>query len=140
MYFLDRRQGHRRRRQALQRAGGLLRRGARRGRRAARRAVSEAAGTMRHAAHPRALQKPPPDDVTLARKVETEIFRRADAPKSTVNVSAVGGIVELRGHVASPEQSRQLERGARRIRGVREVRNLLHVSAGTPPTEARGTS
>jgi osmotically-inducible protein OsmY len=134
MYFLDRRQGHRRRSQAVQRTGGLLRRGARRGKRAARHAASDAAGSLRRAAHPRVTQKPPSDDVTLARKVETEIFRPADAPKSTVNVSAVGGVVELRGHVDRSEQIKQLERMARRVRGVRDVRNLLHLSGTPAPT------
>jgi len=86
------------------------------------------------------MQKPPPDDVTLARKVETEIFRPADAPKGTVNVSAVDGVVELRGHVESSDQISQLERSARRIRGVRDVRNLLHLSGTRPPTEAGGGS
>jgi hypothetical protein len=136
MYFLDPRQGHRRRSQAVQRAGALLRRSARRGKRAARHAASDAAGTVRRAAHPRLTQKPPPDDVTLARKVETEIFRPPDAPKSTVNVSAVSGVVELRGHVDSPEQVTQLERMARRVHGVRDVRNLLHLSGTPAPTDA----
>jgi BON domain len=138
MYFLDRRQGHRRRTHAVQRAAGALRRGARRGKRAARHAASDAAGTLRRAAHPRVMQKPPPDDVTLAHKVETEIFRPAGAPKGTVNVSAVHGIVELRGHVETSKQIRQLERSARRIRGVRDVRNLLHLSGAPAPTDGAG--
>jgi osmotically-inducible protein OsmY len=70
--------------------------------------------------------------VTLARKVETELFRPADAPKATVNVNAVDGVVFLRGTAPTPEQITALERKARAIPGVREVENLLH-PPGTPP-------
>ena len=37
------------------------------------------------------------DDATLAHKVETELFRPADAPKSQVSVNVNDGVVELRG-------------------------------------------
>src|SRR4051812_10861234 len=40
------------------------------------------------------------DDVTLARKVESEIFRDADAPKGQVSVDVQAGVVYLRGTVA----------------------------------------
>jgi hypothetical protein len=43
--------------------------------------------------------------VTLARGVESEIFRPADAPKGKVSVNVAHGVVELRGEVL-PEQSR----------------------------------
>ncbi len=39
------------------------------------------------------------DDVTLTRKVETEIFRPQGAPKGKVDVNAVEGVVWLRGEV-----------------------------------------
>lgn len=66
------------------------------------------------------------DDTTLARKVETEIFRPADAPKGRVDVNAHDGVVELRGTVDRPEQITQLVAATQRVDGVREVRNLLH--------------
>ena len=37
--------------------------------------------------------------MTLARKVESEIFRAADAPKGAVSVNAENGVVFLRGEV-----------------------------------------
>ena len=37
------------------------------------------------------------DDATLAHKVETELFRPADAPKGQVSVNVNDGVVELRG-------------------------------------------
>jgi osmotically-inducible protein OsmY len=138
MFFFDRKSGRRRRTMVFQRTAGLARRGARRGKRAARHVASDATGTVRRAAHPRRFQSAPTDDVTLAHKVETEIFRAADAPKGTVNVSAVQGVVELRGHVDDEAQMKHLVRGARRIRGVREVRNLLHLTGTTASSDGVG--
>jgi osmotically-inducible protein OsmY len=66
------------------------------------------------------------DDVTLARKVETEIFRPADAPKGAVSVSVVDGVVELRGQLDDAEQIQALAEQAKRVEGVKDVRNLLH--------------
>ena len=69
--------------------------------------------------------KPQPDDVTLARKVETEIFREADVPKGQIDVNAENGVVVLRGEVGKPELIRDLEEKTRNVQGVREVENLL---------------
>jgi osmotically-inducible protein OsmY len=74
----------------------------------------------------------PDDDVTLARKVESEIFRDADAPKGQVNVQAVNGVVELRGQLEDRAVIQDLEAKARNVTGVREVRNLLHLPGETP--------
>jgi osmotically-inducible protein OsmY len=76
--------------------------------------------------------KPQPDDVTLARKVETEIFRDADVPKGQINVNAENGKIVLRGEVGKPEMIRDLEKRAKSVQGVSEVENLLHL----PGTEA----
>ena len=72
------------------------------------------------------------DDVTLARKVESELFREDDAPKGQLDVNAADGVVQLRGEVDSPELIDALVRRARSVRGVRDVENLLQ----TPGTEA----
>jgi osmotically-inducible protein OsmY len=93
--------------------------------------VSEARGAAERALHPRSRQSPPADDITLAHKVETEIFRPSDAPKGTVNVNAVDGVVFLRGVAESSKQIRELESKVEAIPGVREVKNLLHLP-GTP--------
>jgi osmotically-inducible protein OsmY len=68
------------------------------------------------------------DDVTLARKVESEIFRPADAPKDKVSVSVADGVVELRGELDDPEQVEQLGKTAKGVEGVKDVRNLLHTA------------
>jgi hypothetical protein len=66
------------------------------------------------------------DDVTLARKVETELFRPADAPKGQVSVNVNDGVVELRGELPDQKQIDELGETARKIGGVKDVRNLLH--------------
>jgi osmotically-inducible protein OsmY len=131
-YLFDPQLGKRRRTRALQRTAGFARRRVRRATRAARRTGSEVRGLGRKATHPRWRQSAPADDVTLAHKVETEIFRPVGAPKGSVDVNAVDGVVWLRGQVNRLEQLHELEERARDVVGVKEVRNLLHLP-GTPP-------
>jgi BON domain len=68
------------------------------------------------------------DDVTLARKVETELFRPADVPKGSISVNVNDGVVELRGELPDPGQIEKLGDTARKIDGVKDVRNLLSTS------------
>jgi hypothetical protein len=68
--------------------------------------------------------------------VETEIFRGRGAPKATVNVNVVDGVVWLRGEVKRPEQVRRLEQNARSVPEVRGVENLLHLVKTPAPTRA----
>ena len=74
-----------------------------------------------------------PDDVTLARKVESEIFRSADAPKGAVSVNAENGVVFLRGVVEDREWIGRFEDETRKVGGVKEVRNLLHLTGTEAP-------
>jgi hypothetical protein len=120
----------------LQRGGGIVRGTARVTGRLGRRAASDTFGVVQRVRHLRRTPKPGMDDVTLTRKVETEIFRGARAPKSTVNVNVVDGVVWLRGEVKRPEQIRSLERKARAVPEVREVENLLHLVKTPAPTRA----
>jgi osmotically-inducible protein OsmY len=79
--------------------------------------------------------KPQTDDVTLARKVETEIFRDSDIPKGRINVNAENGKVVLRGEVEEPELIKDLEKRTKKVQGVEEVENLLHVPGTPAPTK-----
>jgi osmotically-inducible protein OsmY len=76
---------------------------------------------------------PQPDDVTLARQVESEIFRDADVPKGQINVNAENGKVVLRGEVDSPELIDDLVGKARKVQGVQDVENLLHTPGRPAP-------
>jgi len=73
------------------------------------------------------------DDVALARKVETVIFRDDDVPKGKIDVNAADGTVWLRGEAKTPEMIKALERQATAIPEVKKVENLLHL----PKTPAR---
>jgi hypothetical protein len=75
-----------------------------------------------------------PNDAALAKKVESELFRDASIPKGAINVNAEQGMIVLRGEVGDAEQREQIEVAARRIPGVWEVRNLLHLPGEPAPT------
>jgi osmotically-inducible protein OsmY len=75
------------------------------------------------------------DDVTLARKVETEIFRSADAPKGDVSIDVQAGVVYLRGTVDSDEWIQRFADDAQKVDGIKGVKNLLH-RPGTPAPAA----
>ena len=79
------------------------------------------------------------DDVSLARKVETHIFRPHDAPKGDVSVDVDAGVVYLRGIAEQPWRDR-FGAEALQVAGVTGVKNLLH-APGTPapPAPPRGT-
>lgn len=133
-WFLDPERGRRRRHMARDRTLALSRRSARN---AARRAEFTA-GPIRGAAHraQHAVRPGPPrdyDEVTLTRKVETEIFRPADAPKGSVNVNVHEQVVELRGVVDRPEQIAALGEAAAAVEGVERVENLLHTPGAPIP-------
>jgi gas vesicle protein len=128
--FFDPQQGRRRRKELLDRSAALLRRTGRRAERAGRGVGARVYGISQHLQH---LKEEPKDldDVTLARKVETEIFRDADVPKGQINVNVQEGVVQLRGEVPDPHMLNDLVEKARKVQGVRDVESLLHLP-GTP--------
>jgi osmotically-inducible protein OsmY len=107
-YFLDPDNGRRRRKTTADRLAALARRHGR----------SDASATET------------PDDATLARNVESEIFRDADVPKGKINVDAENGKVVLRGEADSPGMIDDLVGKARSVQGVQDVESLLQVSGG----------
>jgi osmotically-inducible protein OsmY len=74
------------------------------------------------------------NDPAIKNAVETEIFRPADAPKGDVNVNVEYGIVVLRGEVPDREWMERFVAGARGVRGVVDVRNLMHLPGEPAPT------
>ena len=124
-YFFDPENGKRRRKVTADRVAALMRR---HGGRLMKGTGSQAHALKQKATHLREEPKPQPDDVTLARKVETEIFRGADVPKGKINVNAENGKVVLRGEVDSPEMIEDLVSKARKVQGVQDVESLLTAS------------
>jgi osmotically-inducible protein OsmY len=134
-YFFDPEQGRRRRAMTGDRIAGFFRRRARQGERLGRGVSAQAEGLVQKAKHLEEEPKPQPDDVTLTRKVETEIFRDAEVPKGQINVNAENGKIYLRGEVGKPELIKDLEKRARKVQGVTEVENLLHLPGTEAPTK-----
>jgi osmotically-inducible protein OsmY len=133
VYFLDPQQGARRRAMARDRVLAFFRSRGRDAARVGRKASSEAYGLKQQVAHRREVPKDF-DDQTLKAKVESEVFRPADAPKGEVNVNVENGVVYLRGQVEQPQLIDDLEQRVRAVQGVRDVENLLHIPGTEAPT------
>ncbi|HKG09223.1 MAG TPA: BON domain-containing protein [Gaiellaceae bacterium] len=132
-YFFDPDSGKRRRAMARDRALAFFRQRGRQLGRTAGGVQAEAQGLVQKAKHARADEKlADPNDASLARKVETEIFRDPEVPKGQIDVNAEDGVVILRGEVERPELIKDLEEKTRSVQGVKGVENLLH----TPGTDA----
>ena len=128
-YFFDRQKGARRRHMVRDRTRAVLRRRSRDAVRRAKYLEGVAEGVAYKAAH--AVpgvggHKEPPDDVTLAQKVESIAFRKAGVPKGQVSVNADNAVIYLRGQLESDAQIEELVRATRAIEGVNGVKNLLH--------------
>ena len=136
-YFLDPQGGARRRNQTKDKTVSTVKSSASDLAGTARPAANKAQGVV-HAATPPTPGNGAHDDITLARKVETEIFRSPDAPKSGVSVNVENGVVFLRGTVDDQAWIDRLGTDARQVQGVKEVRNLLH-RPGTPTPVAPAT-
>jgi osmotically-inducible protein OsmY len=136
-HFLDPASGRRRRNQLREQAASKASSGASQAAGAATHAAAKAKGAVATATPsvPGAHRIDDVDDVTLARKVETEIFRAADAPKGEVSVDVQAGVVYLRGTVADERWIERLADDAKNVDGIKGVKNLLH-RPGTPAPAA----
>jgi osmotically-inducible protein OsmY len=130
-YFLDPQEGRRRRHVTRDKALSLARHGTKRGRKLVHHVSADARGYVERAKHARGGGAEL-DDATLVDKVESIVFRNRDVPKGRININAENGVVFLRGEVDRPELVDALEARVRKVRGVRDVENLLHTSAEPP--------
>lgn len=78
-----------------------------------------------------------PNDVTLARKVESEILGRPEIPKGSILVNVERGRVVLRGRVDRAQLRDELTRLVLAVDGVDEVENLVHLP-GEMPSSTQG--
>jgi osmotically-inducible protein OsmY len=132
-YLFDPQSGRRRRALLRDKSAAYVRKSGRETARAGRAVAAEAYGVSQKAQH---LKEEPKeyDDATLAQKVQSEIFRDADVPKGQINVNAEDGIVVLRGEVERPELMETLVERTRKVQGVRDVQNLMHLPGTPAPT------
>jgi hypothetical protein len=136
-YLLDLERGRRRRHLLVDQAAASARRSSRHAARAIRIAFARAEGKARGFVHQgRSPREEQPDDVTLAHKVESIVFRDPKFPKGQISINAEQGAVFLRGQVDRPELIHELEQAVRKVPGVHGVENLLHLP-GTPARTSR---
>jgi osmotically-inducible protein OsmY len=138
-FFLDPENGKRRRHEARDRFFAFFRRGSEEAARKARYAEGVARGAAHEAATAvagKGSQAGELDDLELAHKVETEIFRNREVPKGDINVNAENGVVYLRGQVEREELIEELVEATRAVDGVRGVESLLHVPGTPAPTKS----
>jgi osmotically-inducible protein OsmY len=131
-YFFDPNSGSRRRHMLRDRAAGFFRSSGRQAARAGRGVAAEAYGVSQRVQH---LKEQPKefDDATLANKIRSQVFRDPDVPKGQLNVNVQNGVVQLRGEVARPDLIEDLVEQTRKVQGVREVENLLHLPGTQAP-------
>ena len=124
-FFLDPRSGKRRRHLVRDRTRAAFRRRARTVERHAHYEAGKLVGVA-HAITHHQHAMPELDDVSLVRKVESELFRDRTIPKGPISINADRGIVVLRGQLDDAQQIQRIEREVRDVAGVRDVENLLH--------------
>jgi BON domain len=131
-YFFDPQNGTRRRHVAADRAAAFFRQGGRQAARAGRGVAAEAYGVSQKVQH---LKEEPKDfdDATLAAKIRSEVFRDPDVPKGKLNVNVQNGVVQLRGEVPRQDLIEDLVEQTRKVQGVRDVENLLHLPGSEAP-------
>jgi osmotically-inducible protein OsmY len=136
-HFLDPASGRRRRHQLRERAASKASSGASHAASTASYAAGKAKGAVATAtpSMPGSHRIDDVDDVTLARKVESEIFRDPEAPKGQVSIDVQAGVVYLRGTVGDQAWIDRLADEAKKVDGIKGVKNLLH-RPGTPAPAA----
>jgi hypothetical protein len=115
---------------SLARASAAVRRRAHRVERHAHYEAGKVAGIAHNVTH-RSHLASELDDVSLVRKVESELFRDRTIPKGQISLNADSGIVVLRGEIEDQQLIRRIERDV--LAGVRDVENLLHLQSVPPP-------
>ncbi len=136
-YLLDPERGRKRRHLIRDRTAAAARRGTRRITRTTHVTAARARGRTKgivHRLQPHRVEAL--DDVTLAHKVESVLFRDPAVPKERISVNAEDGTVFLRGQIDRPELIHDLEEAVRKIAGVRDVENLLHLPGEPAPSHA----
>lgn len=134
-FLLDPDRGNARRSQLVDRIAAAARSGRRRGERAAR-GVGAGASAMVARTSAALRERPERDenDAALASRVESELFSDPSIPKGSLNLNAENGIIVVRGEVADADMRERIETAIRRVPGVWEVNNLVHLPGEPAPT------
>ena len=135
MYLLDPQHGRTRRAKLQDQLGALFRQGAREASRKSEYVGGRMEGLRHAVSEVGSSDAPPASDETLTAKIESEVLSRADYPKGSINVNTVEGIVEVRGTCETQKQITELEQQVRKISGVVDVRNYLHLPNTPAPNK-----
>ena len=131
-YLFDPALGRARRAKLSDQIGAFFRRGARTAQKKADHVSSQAAGTAQKVAHGARSEDVPPNDQALTDKVKSEAL---GGPTGKIAVNSEGGVVVLRGEVSSLEEIGDIEQRVRKVTGVLDVNNLLHLPGQPPPNK-----
>ena len=127
-FLADPDRGRARRARLLDQGAAVVRRTGRHAGRAVHGVAATASGALKAASHARASSSTgATDDVTLAARATTELFRDPAVPKGSINVNVERGTIVLRGEVPTAEMRDRLGDEAERIDGAWSVHNLLRV-------------
>lgn len=138
-WLADPQRGRGRRAQLADQGMATARRVVRRGERAARSIGANASAAVRSAQHARGPGGTgATDDVTLAARAETELFRDPDVPKGSINLNAERGVLVLRGQVPDAGMRDRLGEQAEKVDGAWSVQNLLTVEGEEVGAARRG--
>lgn len=136
-YVFDPERGRSRRARTRDRLAGACRHSVRRVGRSFRAMRARSLGQFRRGVHAvRPVRKEYVDDVTLAHRVESEVYRDNHVSKGALNISAFEGAVVLRGALKRPDEIRELESKVAKVPGVRRVESLLHLEGTPAPNKA----
>jgi hypothetical protein len=139
-YFFDPHMGRTRRTRARDMLMGRIRRGTDRLERLRGRVASDAEGLIRRATHEVPDDTLHPTDGTLAHKVESEVLGKGEVPKGRILVNVEEGVVVLRGELDDEKTIHRIERDTRKLPGVADVRNLIHLPGEPAPNKAAAQS
>lgn len=110
----------------------------RRGARETARKTEYARGHVEGLRHLGSSDSPPASDEALNDKIQSEILGRWNYPKGSISINTVGGVVELRGTCETVDQIDDLEQEVRKVSGVVDVHNYLHLP-NTPAPNKQGS-
>jgi osmotically-inducible protein OsmY len=138
-YLFDPVAGNGRRARLRDQAAAQLRRTQWRGEKLQRHASNVIEGKMHHLASPedgdRAM-----DDTTIAQRIRSEVLGRPNLDAREVIVDVEEGIARLRGQLDDTERIESVVEETRRIPGVRDVENLIHLPDVPAPNKKAARS
>jgi len=139
-FLLDPARGRARRARFADQGRSAVRHAGHRAERVGRRLRSDVGGKLAAARAARAPSVAPADDVTIADRVRSELFRDPEIPKEDLSINVERGVVVLRGEIPEGGMRSRIVDEVERIDGVWGVRDLLHLPGEPAPTEVASAS